>query len=112
MVRVAFVIGEYPGGENNRREQVALSYANSEVEVGIIKAPVTPYFHGMTQTEMTIDTATGQVTVVSTDDKGKTKREMEQMKLPPDLYNGMMAVAVKPGGESASPRAWRALTIR
>src|SRR5581483_2456833 len=54
MVRVAFVIGEYPGGENARREQVALSYANSEVEVGIVKAPVTPYFHGMTQTEMTL----------------------------------------------------------
>jgi allantoin racemase len=54
MVRVAFVVGDYPSEESTRREQVALSYANSEVEVGIIRAPITPYFYGMTQTEMTL----------------------------------------------------------
>ena len=54
MVRVAFVVGDYPSEESTRREQVALSYANSEVQVGIIRAPITPYFHGMTQTEMTL----------------------------------------------------------
>jgi allantoin racemase len=54
MVRVAFIVGDYPSEESTRREKVALSYANSEVEVGIIRAPITPYFHGMTQTEMTL----------------------------------------------------------
>ena len=54
MVRVAFVVGDYPSEESTRREQVALSYANSEVEVGIIRAPITPYFYGMTQCEMTL----------------------------------------------------------
>jgi allantoin racemase len=54
MVRVAFIVGDYPSEESTRREQVALSYANSEVEVGIIRAPITPYFYGMTQCEMTL----------------------------------------------------------
>lgn len=54
MVRVAFVIGGYPPEERARREKVALSYSNSEVEVGIISAPVSPYFHGMTTTEIAL----------------------------------------------------------
>lgn len=54
MVRVAFVIGDYPSEERTRRENVALSYATSEVEVGIVSAPVTPYFHGITPAEIAI----------------------------------------------------------
>jgi allantoin racemase len=54
MVRVAFIVGDYPSEESTRREQVALSYSNSEVEVGIVRAPITPYFYGMTQCEMTL----------------------------------------------------------
>src|SRR4051794_36657794 len=54
MVRVAFVMGDYPDGEVDRRAKVALSYASEEVEVGIVRAPVTPYFHGMSPTEMTL----------------------------------------------------------
>ena len=34
-IRVAFVIGEYPAEERQRREQVALSYATPEIEIGI-----------------------------------------------------------------------------
>ena len=33
---------------------MALSYATAEVEVGIVSAPVTPYFHGMTAAEITM----------------------------------------------------------
>src|SRR5262249_47656649 len=54
MVRVAFIVGDYPSEEATRREQVALSYSNSEVQVGIVRAPITPYFYGMTQCEMTL----------------------------------------------------------
>ena len=54
MVRVAFIVGDYPSEESTRREQVALSYSNSEVQVGIVRAPITPYFYGMTQCEMTL----------------------------------------------------------
>jgi len=48
-----------------------------------------------TQSDMTIDTRTGQVTMISTDDKGKTKTESQHMDLPPDLYNGVMALALR-----------------
>ena len=54
MVRVAFIVGDYPSEESTRREQVALSYSNAEVQVGIVRAPITPYFYGMTQCEMTL----------------------------------------------------------
>ena len=54
MIRVAFIVGDYPSEESTRREQVALSYSNSEVQVGIVRAPITPYFYGMTQCEMTL----------------------------------------------------------
>lgn len=54
MVRVAFVMGDYPGAEVDRRAKTALSFATPEVEVGIVKAPVTPYFYGMSPTEMTL----------------------------------------------------------
>jgi len=40
--------------------------------------------------DMTLNTATGQVTIHHTDDDGKTKTITEQMKLPTDLANGMV----------------------
>ncbi|MCC6889204.1 MAG: hypothetical protein IT536_11780 [Hyphomicrobiales bacterium] len=55
MIKVAFIVGDYPSEESKRREQVALSYSNSEVQVGIVRAPsISPYFHGMTQCEMSL----------------------------------------------------------
>lgn len=41
-IRVAFVIGEYPAEERRRREQVALSYATPEIDIGIISTPASP----------------------------------------------------------------------
>ena len=54
MTRVAFVIGDYPSEERARREKVALSYSTSEVQVGIVSAPVTPYLLGLTPTEIAL----------------------------------------------------------
>jgi allantoin racemase len=45
-IRVAYVIGEYPPDERKRREDTALSYASTEVEVGIISVKATPYYIG------------------------------------------------------------------
>jgi hypothetical protein len=45
--------------------------------------------------EVSIDTASGQVTVIHTDDKGERKTESERMKLPPDLANGIVPVLLK-----------------
>jgi hypothetical protein len=42
-----------------------------------------------------INAATGLVTVISTDDKGKEKTYSETMKLPPDLANGLSMTLVK-----------------
>jgi allantoin racemase len=52
MVRVAFVIGGYPAEERIRREHVAMSYASTEVEIGIVSAPVSPYVHGLSPIEI------------------------------------------------------------
>jgi allantoin racemase len=52
VIRVAYVIGEYPPEERKRREDVALSYTSAEVEVGIISVPATPYVHGLTPAEV------------------------------------------------------------
>jgi allantoin racemase len=52
MIRIAFVIGGYPGEERTRREQVALSYSTPEVQVGLVSVPVTPYVHGLTPAEI------------------------------------------------------------
>jgi hypothetical protein len=41
-------------------------------------------------TDMTVNTSSGQVTIRYTDDDGKVKATSEQMKLPPDLANGMV----------------------
>ena len=43
MIRVAFVVGDYPEAERNKRIAVAKSYSNKEVEVGIVDAPASPY---------------------------------------------------------------------
>ena len=45
--------------------------------------------------DLTIDAASGRVTVRYTDDHGKPKVESEQMKLPPDLANGMTLTLLK-----------------
>jgi hypothetical protein len=45
--------------------------------------------------EMSIEAATGMVTVRHTDDEGDTKTESERMELPPDLANGLMSTLLK-----------------
>ena len=51
-IRVAFVIGEYPAEERQRREQVALSYATPGIEIGIISTPASPYIRGMSPADI------------------------------------------------------------
>ena len=51
-IRVAFVIGQYPPEERNLREQVALSYATPEIEIGILSTPASPYIRGMSPTDI------------------------------------------------------------
>jgi hypothetical protein len=46
-------------------------------------------------TDMTINTATGLVTVISNDDDGKVKTYSETMNLPPDLANGLITTLIK-----------------
>ena len=41
MIRVAFIIGDYPPAERRLREDVAKSYSSAEVEVGIVSIAVT-----------------------------------------------------------------------
>jgi hypothetical protein len=53
--------------------------------------------------EMTIDASSGKVTVVHTDDKGVQKTETGQMKLRPDLANGIVPILLKnlvPGNQA------------
>src|SRR5215475_2217566 len=52
MIRVAFCVGGYPPEEYQRRADLALSYGNSEIEVGIIRVEASPYFYGITPTEI------------------------------------------------------------
>lgn len=52
MIRVAFAIGGYPPEEFKRRADIALSYSTSEIQVGIVNVEATPYFYGMTPTEI------------------------------------------------------------
>jgi len=62
-----------------------------------------PAFHN--PLEMSLDTASGQVTVRYTDDDGKEKTSTEPMKLPPDTANGMISILLKnvsPGDSSVS----------
>src|SRR5260370_10537433 len=43
MIRVAFIVGDYPNEERALREDVAKSYASAEVEVGIVSVPPAPF---------------------------------------------------------------------
>lgn len=43
MVRVAFVIGDYPPAERKKREDAAKSYESPEVQVGFISVGASPY---------------------------------------------------------------------
>lgn len=52
MIRVAFVIGQYPPAERKRREEAALAYSSAEVEVGIVSVPASPYIYGLTPAEI------------------------------------------------------------
>src|SRR5438132_8270006 len=51
MIRVAFVIGDYPAQERRMREDAARSYSSAEVEVGILSVPARP-FDGLTPAEI------------------------------------------------------------
>jgi allantoin racemase len=51
MIRVAFVIGDYPPGQRRLREDVARGYSSADVEVGIISVPARP-FDGLTPAEI------------------------------------------------------------
>jgi len=53
--------------------------------------------------DMTIDVARGQVTVRYSDDHGQPKVESEQMKLPPDLANGLVLTLLKNARPDALP---------
>ena len=43
MIKIAYVIGDYPEEEFKRRAEVALSYSSAEVEVGIVRVPAAPF---------------------------------------------------------------------
>jgi len=43
MIRVAFVIGDYPPEQRRRREDVARGYSSAEVEVGIVSVAARPF---------------------------------------------------------------------
>jgi allantoin racemase len=51
MIRVAFIIGDYPPEERRLREDVAKSYSTPEVEVGILSVAPSPY-GGLTPAEI------------------------------------------------------------
>jgi hypothetical protein len=53
--------------------------------------------------DVSIDALSGHVTVIRTDDKGDTKTETEQIKLPPDLANGIIPVLLTnlPSGQQS-----------
>ena len=54
MIKVAYVVGTYPGPERQRRIDVALSYATAEVQVGIVDVEATPYVHGLTPGDLAL----------------------------------------------------------
>ena len=47
-IRVAFVVGDYPPEERKRREDTALGYASTEVDVGIVSVKAAPYYSRIT----------------------------------------------------------------
>jgi len=52
MIRVGFVVGEFPPEERTRRIDVALSYSSTEIEIGIVDAAATSYRRGVTPAEV------------------------------------------------------------
>lgn len=54
--------------------------------------------------DMTIDAATGNVTVRYQDDHGESKEETEHLDLPPDLANGLILTLLKNVNPSAPPK--------
>ncbi len=50
--RVAFLIGDYPDEELKRRADVALSYSNDAVEVGLVPVATTAYNRGNSPAEL------------------------------------------------------------
>ncbi len=51
MIRVAFVIGDYPPEQFKLRADAATAYGSAEVEVGILRVPARP-FDGLTPAEI------------------------------------------------------------
>ncbi len=51
-IRVAFLIGDYPGPEHERRSKVALGYSNDQIEVGLIQVATTAYNRGNSPAEL------------------------------------------------------------
>ena len=43
MIKIAFVIGDYPPQERRRREEAACSYSSADVEVGIVSVKARPF---------------------------------------------------------------------
>jgi allantoin racemase len=43
MIKVAFVIGDYPPEQRRLREDVATSYSSADVQVGIVSVPARPF---------------------------------------------------------------------
>lgn len=56
--------------------------------------------------DLSIECASGQVTVRYTDDHGKEQVDTEKMALPPDLANGMTLTLMKNIRPGASPAEW------
>jgi len=52
MARVAFVIGNYPPEERARREKMAIAYATSNIQVGIVSVAGSPYAHNLNPTDI------------------------------------------------------------
>lgn len=51
MIRVAFVVGDYPPEQRKLREEAAKAYSSKDVEVGIVPVNARP-FDGLTPTEI------------------------------------------------------------
>jgi allantoin racemase len=51
MIRVAFIIGDYPSEQLKLRTDVAKSYSSADIEVGILSVPARP-FDGLTPAEI------------------------------------------------------------
>ena len=51
MIKVAFVVGDYPDTERRRREEAARGYSSADLEVGIVPVAARP-FDGLTPAEI------------------------------------------------------------